>query len=150
MQNVRVADIVTGELTGWPFDNPVYKEVFELYAHAVKDGKALPDANYFAQHPDNVLRNTALGMMMNTYGVSRLWEEEKTIRVPMPESALEVELEETILSYKKKKIEQRMADKQYELRQCKDQEEELILLSEYNDLKQMQKQVGTTLRQVVG
>ena len=150
-QEVRVADIVTAELTAdnLGFDNPTYKEIFDLYTHAVGDGRPLPDANYFAQHPDTVLRNTALEMMMSTYGLSPQWEEKKTIAVPNPDDNLNVELEETILAYKKKKLEQRMADKQYELRQCKDPDEQMIIMAQYNELKQLQQQAGQSLHQVV-
>ncbi|MBP5541156.1 MAG: DNA primase [Bacteroidales bacterium] len=150
-QEVRVADIVTAELTAdnLGFDNPTYKEIFDLYTHAVGDGRPLPDANYFAQHPDTVLRNTALEMMMSTYGLSPQWEEKKTIAVPNPDDNLNVELEETILAYKKKKLEQRMADKQYELRQSKDPDEQMIIMAQYNELKQLQQQAGQSLHQVV-
>ena len=150
-QEVRVADIVVNELAAdnLGFDNPTYKEIFDLYARAVGDGSPLPDANYFALHPDHTLQSTALGMMMNAYGLSPLWEEKKTIAVPSPESNLSVELEEAILAYKKKKIEQRMADKQYELRQCKDPDEQIILMAEYNELKHLQQQAGSALRQVI-
>lgn len=150
-QEVRVADIVTAELTAdnLGFDNPTYKEIFDLYTHAVGDGRPLPDANYFAVHPDTVLRNTALEMMMSTYGLSPQWEEKKTIAVPNPDDNLNVELEETILAYKKKKLEQRMSDKQYELRQCKDPDEQMIIMAQYNELKQLQQQAGQSLHQVV-
>ena len=150
-QEMRTADVVTSELSAdnLGFDNPTYREIFDLYAHAVSDGRPLPDANYFAVHPDTVLRNTALEMMMSTYGLSPQWEEKKTIAVPNPDDNLGMELEETILAYKKKKIEQRMADKQHELRGCKDPDEQMILLAEYNQLKQLQQQAGLSLHQVV-
>ena len=87
--------------------------------------------------------------MMSTYGLSPQWEEKKTIAVPNPDDNLNVELEETILAYKKKKLEQRMADKQYELRQCKDPDEQMIIMAQYNELKQLQQQAGQSLHQVV-
>ena len=131
------------------FDNPLYQQIFDLYAQAVNAGEPLPDANFFALHSDHLLQNAALGMMMSTYSLSPNWTDKKTITVPDPEWHLGIEVEESILAYKKKKIEQRMADLQYRLRQCKDEDDQILLMAEYNELSKIRNQVGASLRQVV-
>ena len=146
----RVADVVTGELSdNLGFDNAIYGEIFDLYAHAVADREPLPDANFFASHPNNQIRNTALELMMNTYSISPQWAEKKTILVPEPEDNIGTEVDESILSYKEKKLSQILKEKNYQLRQCTDEDEMIALIAECNELTKMKQQICDPLHRVV-
>ena len=139
-------EIVSNELH---FDNPLYQQIFDLFRKAVEDEQPLPDANFFATNSDTILRNNALSLMVESYTVSDLWLTEKHISVPSIESRLYKDVEESILVLKQKKIEQKIEALSYKMRECKDEEESLILLAEHSQLVNLRQAVCQQLRRVI-
>lgn len=144
--NIIVDEIVSNELH---FDNPLYQQIFDLFRKAVEDEQPLPDANFFATNSDTILRNNALSLMVESYTVSDLWLTEKHISVPSIESRLYKDVEESILVLKQKKIEQKIEALSYKMRECKDEEESLILLAEHSQLVNLRQAVCQQLRRVI-
>ena len=144
--NIIVDEIVSNELH---FDNSLYQQIFDLFRKAVEDEQPLPDANFFATNSDTILRNNALSLMVESYTVSDLWLTEKHISVPSIESRLYKDVEESILVLKQKKIEQKIEALSYKMRECKDEEESLILLAEHSQLVNLRQAVCQQLRRVI-
>ena len=144
--NIIVDEIVSNELH---FDNPLYQQIFDLFRKAVEDEQPLPDANFFATNSDTILRNNALSLMVESYTVSDLWLTEKHISMPSIESRLYKDVEESILVLKQKKIEQKIEALSYKMRECKDEEESLILLAEHSQLVNLRQAVCQQLRRVI-
>lgn len=144
--NTIVDEVQNDNLT---FDNPIYQQVFDLFRDAVEREEPLPDANFFASHQDLQLRNTALTLMINTYCISKSWREVKHVNVPSVEAHLSNDLEESILSFKQKKVEQRLETNAYNIRTCTDEEEMTILLGERQQLIEQRLTICKQLRRVV-
>ena len=98
---------------------------------------------------DAPLRNTALTLMLNPYSVSPLWMERKNIAVPTPLTYLRREVEETILSFKQKKLDQELEKNAYQLRTCTDPDDTLILMAQRQQLTQLRQAVCKQLNRVI-
>ena len=150
IQNIPLANIVVEEIANnnLSFDNTVYQQIFNLFHQAVDDGLPLPDANLFASHQDTPIRNTALSLMLNPYTVSDLWLKDKHISVPSIENRLSKDLEESILTFKQKKIEQLLEANRYKINDCTNEEDMLILMSEYQQLTELRQTICKQLHRV--
>ncbi len=146
-----LAEVVVDELStnDLSFSNPVYQQIYTLYRDAVESGQPLPDANLFAQHPDSILRNTALTLMLTQYQISDQWRDKKHILVPSPETHLRRDLEETILTFKQKKIEHELEQNAFQIRSCTDPDDTVILMAQRKQLIQTWQAVCQKLGRVV-
>ena len=149
--SMRVADIIVEELVAneLSFDNPIYQQIFNLYRTAVDESQPLPDANLFATSSDRLLHRTALTLMISSYDISPLWLERKNISVPTIERNLRTDLEQSILSFKQKKIDQQLEHNAYELRSCTNEDDMLILMAQCKQLTELRKAICDKLNRVV-
>ena len=140
MVEATIAEVIVDEVCSdeLKFDNPVYQNIFDLFSQAVEGGQPLPDANLFAMHEDNMVRNTALSLMINSYTVSKQWYEKKHITVPHIETHLREDLDQSILKANGFKI-----------RECKSQEDTDILLAERQQLIEVRKTLCEKLNRVI-
>lgn len=145
-----IAEVIVDEVSGddLTFDNPVYQSIFTLFREAVDSQRPLPDANLFAMHEDNMLRNTALSLMINSYSISEQWYKKKHIAVPQIETHLKEDLEQSILSFKQKKIDQKLEANSYQLRESKNEDDIMILMAERQQLTELRKAVCEKLNRV--
>ena len=148
---MRVADIIVDELVDndLTFDNPVYQQIFTLFRTAVQDEQPLPDANMFATSPDSLLRNTALTLMLNPYDISPSWMKLKNITIPTIEGHLRTDVEETILSFKQKKIDRQLERNSFELRSCTNEDDMIILMARRKQLTELRQAICEQLNRVV-
>lgn len=144
--SVIVDEVAANELT---FDNAVYQQIFDLFRRAVEQGHPLPDANYFATNQDNVLRNTALSLMLNEYAISPLWAKEKNVHVPSIESNLLADMEESILTFKQKKLDCRIESVRFKLKENCSDDDITLLMAEYKQLIDLRKAVCDQLHRVI-
>ncbi|MCQ2282545.1 MAG: DNA primase [Bacteroidales bacterium] len=144
------AEIIVGELNQdeLTFDNPTYQTIFDIYTQAIEKGEALPDANFFAMHTDAIVRNTALSLMINSYSISKLWRENKNIYVPSIEHNLKPDIDQSINNFKLKKIEQKLEEISFQLRNCKDDDEITILMGQRVNLSKLRKSLCDALNRV--
>lgn len=149
--SLPIAEIIVDELTSneLTFSNPVYQQIFNIYSNAVANSQPLPDANFFAMNPDSILRNTALTLMLNPYNISPLWQERKNITVPSILTHLRREVEESILSFKQKKLEQELENNALQLRSCTNPDDILILMAKRKELIELRQAVCTQLNRVI-
>lgn len=140
-EQTEVARVIVSELTndGLAFDNPVYQNIFNLYQEALGNGTPLPDANYFAMQADMQVRNTALQLMVQPYSVSSGWERKYSILIPSFEAHLKTDLKESLLSFKLKKVDQKLEANAFQLRSCANEADTMLLLAERKALIDLRK-----------
>lgn len=145
---IPLAEIVVDEIMqdNLQFANPTYQKIFDCYRTAVEEERPLPDANFFAMHEDNVLRNAALSLMINSYSISRQWSEKKNIVVPTIETHLYSDMTESVLLFKQKKVDERLEDNSFKLRDAKGDEDMMMLMAERNQLLKKRQEICEKLR----
>ena len=149
--NCSVADIIVSEITEdeLTFDNPTYQKIFDLYKEAITNNTELPDANFFAMHKDQTIHNTALSLMMDTHSVSKEWRKRYSIIVPSIEDHLQTDMEESILSFKQKKLDKLLENNKFQLRECTNDDDSILLMSERKQLVELRQKVCEQLRRIV-
>ncbi len=140
-----VGDILNDQLT---FNNPVYQTIFNVYAEAVKRGDETVDASQFVSHPDPAVQSAALSMMMEDFHISQNWAR-KDIYVPTPEEHLKEELQETLLSFKLKKLDTKIETLDRQFAYTADDEERLMLVAQKMHYIKLRRQIGLQLNRVI-
>lgn len=139
--SIPLAETVVTELDDekLKFNNPIYQKIFDCYREAVTKQEPLPDANFFAMHEDDMVRNTALSLMISTHSISKQWAEKKKILVPSIETHLYTDMDEAIILFKQKKVDQMIEENQYKLRENLSEDDMLITMAEQQQLLEIRK-----------
>lgn len=146
-----VAQCIVADLQndGLSFSDPLCQRIFDYFADAVNRGE-VPDASYFVSVDDEALRSFAISLMLDTWRISDTWRQ-KQIFVPTLEDNLQLDLTETILCFKEKCIDDRIADNARRLREVKADDEDnlMMLLVEKKNLIEIRRQLGAALNRVI-
>ena len=144
---IIVADMLADNIT---FTDPVCQTIFNHFASTLQDGATTIDMQYFVNHPDAAVRNKAITLMMEELHISDKWAKEKHIYVPTPEDKLQVDVEETILNFKMKKLEQKINSIDSQFPYATDDDERLMLMAQKMQLNKIRQKLGAALNRVVG
>ena len=144
-----VAQAIVSDLQGDElcFSDPLCQRIFNYFADTLSRGE-VPDASHFITIDDEDLRSFAISLMLDTFRISETWRQ-KQVFVPSIEDNLQTDLYESILSFKLKCIEDRIADNARRFREAKDDEEMMILLSEKKNLVDLHRKIGLALHRVI-
>ena len=139
-----VAKLQADELS---FTDPLCQRIYDYFANALAQGQS-PDASYFITVDDESLRSFAISLMLDTFRISDTWRQ-KQIFVPSLEDNLQTDLEETILAFQLKCINDRINDNARRFREVKDDEQMMLLLAEKKQLIDLRRQIGQALHRVI-
>lgn len=121
-----------------------------IYAHfrqAYLDGTTV-DPHLFTTYADEGVRQLAFSLMLDTYTISKGWEN-KRVHVPTIEENLDQDVAETLFNFKMKCIDARVADNARMLRLATKLEDVQRLLAEKQQLITLRRQLGAKLHRVV-
>ena len=146
---VRVADWIVSELfsDGLSFDNQLYQRIFDLYVQRITDEQPLPDANFFATTNDMEMRNFALMQMLEPYSVSPLWEK-KGISVNNPDDMLQEEVQQSIHTFKSKKLSAKIDELRRELNNA-NEDDALLIVAEITKYQKSKREIDAALHRVI-
>lgn len=143
-----ISDIRRDDMT---FSEQVYQEIFNEYAQKLDVGE-FPDEKYFINHPSQALSATAINLITSPYELSKNWENVAHIGVNDETQKLKTTVENSILSFKAKKIEQLIADNQQEIKDMESSgqtDDLLILIKKQQELKGISKSINLQLGRIV-
>lgn len=148
----HVAAVLAGAILGdnLRFDNPMYQRIFDIFVEQL-DQESVIDGRFFVEHPDEELRDVATTMMVDEYHVSELWVT-KRVYVPKPESRVKKDVDESLLSFKERKLIHKMEENARRIKeaaQVNDQDELLILLNEKLNLDMIHRRICQSLSRVI-
>ena len=143
-----VGDITTDQID---FDNPIYKEIFDIYKDYLLEKGELPNLNIFTNHQDKEIQNLATTLLINNYSISSLWESKWKISIPDPEcpEKFNQDIKESLLSLKLNKLERKINIVKENLRKESDIDNQLILLSEQRTLEKIKQIISNELNRIV-
>ncbi|MCF6240991.1 MAG: hypothetical protein L3J74_06545, partial [Bacteroidales bacterium] len=111
-QIVTVADYITTEILNddLEFKNLVYKQIFEDYINALRNGEQL-DEKHFINHQDVNIQKIAANLLSQNYKTSAIWE--KGGKKPeTTESKLKEVVQKAVSAYKLKIVQKAIKDNQ--------------------------------------
>lgn len=151
VENYTVAQLIVGDVLDYQmtFQEPACQLIFNEYATRIERGELHIDTQLFVDHADTAVRDLAISLMMESYQVSDNWLKEKHIYVPKPEDRIRSDVEESLLTFELKKLNQRVESIDAQFAYAKDDEERLMLLAQKMQLQKVCRQIGTKLNRVI-
>jgi DNA primase len=139
-----IGDILSDDLV---FDTPVFRKIFEETRELVgKD--VIPDKDYFFHHPDPEIAKAAIGLSILPYELSEKWEENK-IYVEDEKNRLLESVCTALFTFKSRKLDQMIAENQRKMKECKSEEELILLMKEQINLKNISQKINMELGRIV-
>lgn len=147
--NFIVHDLNSDEIT---FSNESYQKIFEEYITFIDKGE-IPDENHFTNHSNKSVTSSAIDLLTTQYQLSDKWESKARIEVATELQRLKAAVENSVLSFKAKKIESLIAENQLEIKVAVANEERHESLSELltrlKELKDISKEINLRLGRVI-
>ena len=149
-ENYTVAQVVVGDLLGdqLTFVDPVCQEIFNKYAECINNGVVNIDTQMFVTSENEHIRDFAVSMMIDDYHVSDKWQE-KHIYVPTRQERVRTDVEESLLTFKLKKLDIKIDDIDRQFSYLADDEDRLMLISQKMALIKIRQQLGAALNRVI-
>ncbi len=144
-----LAELVVNDLQAddLSFSDPLCQRIYLYYCDTLARGEE-PDASRFITDDDDALRSFAISLMLDTYRISDTWRQ-KQVFVPSLEDHLQEDLTETLLTFKMKCVDNRIADNARRFREVNSNEDIDQLLAEKKHLVDLRRQIGLTLHRVI-
>ena len=142
-----VGDIMNDELD---FEKPVYQQIFELYKEQLEKGAILSE-QFFVQHEDEGIRNTAIDLLSDIYNVSDQWSNKWQIHIPKPDDpqVIDADVKGSLLNFKLRKLEKKIKEIDASIKESDEDEGIFILLQKKKSLTEIKKIICKELKQVV-
>ncbi len=127
--DINVAAFIVEQLEddGLGFSNPIYQKIYEEYRKGLAKEK-LPRPHVFTNHSDEQLVQVAADLLSSPYSLSENWQKMENIHVVTEEELLLDATNNSVLSFKQRKLEQEIHDLQIELKEAPDSEKERIII----------------------
>ena len=129
------------------FENPIHETVLSNYISQLSEGK-FPDVQYFVNSPNPIVSDFTIKHVVNSYELSNRWVNFGVL-VPEEKYQLKKGIEHVLFSYKEKKINQLIHQKQESLRDVAEGTESEALINEIIDLIALKSKVNKILGRVV-
>lgn len=148
-----VAAYLVGEIANdnLSFDNRLYQTIFQIYKDYIFEKGGLPELSIFTNNQDSEVQKLATSLLINNYIVSDLWEKKWKIIIPDPESEekLNLNVKESLLSFKLNKLERKIIAIEEKLKDEVEYEGQLILISEQKILRTLKQIISSELNRIV-
>jgi DNA primase len=127
--DINVAGFIVEQLEGdeLGFSNPVYQKIYEIYRSGLAEEK-IPSQRMFTNHSDEQLVQVAADLLSSPYNLSENWQKMENIHVVTEEELLLDATNNSVLSFKQRKLEQEIHDLQIELKEAPESEKERIIM----------------------
>ena len=147
-EQVSVAQFIVDDLKndGFVFTNAVNKKIFDIFDHAIDEGR-IPDDSFFVSHEDETIAQLAADLLSSPYKLDQ-WDK-FSIFVKSEENNLRATVLSSIYRYKDLIIADRRKAVEEELKATSDLDDQLILLKRKKDLDDIRKQINKELGIVI-
>ncbi len=143
-----VYDLQRDEIT---FTHEPYQKIFDDYVDFMERDE-LPDEKHFINHTNKSVASAAIDLLTSPYQLSENWESVARIEVVTEAIKLKAAVENSVLSFKAKKIEILIAENQQEIKEAEAAERYENfpdLLNRQKELKAISKEINRQLGRVI-
>ena len=148
-QDVLVAVYILSNINndGLSFDNPILQDVFNHYVEIVNDER-VPTHQDFINNLNQDISKLAIDVLSNKYEVSENWKNHG-IFVKTEDSQIKTAVFNSVFAFKACKVEYLMEEIGAKLKTEKDDTEQIRLMTEYQHLKNVQRQLSEKLGRII-
>jgi DNA primase len=148
-QDVLVAVYILSNINndGLSFDNPILQEAFNHYVEMINEER-MPTHQDFINHLNQDISKLAIDVLSNKYEVSENWKNHG-IFVKTEDSQIKTAVFNSVFAFKACKVEYLMEELGTKLKTEKDDTEQIRLMTEYQHLKNVQRQLSQKLGRII-
>ncbi|MCB9360508.1 MAG: DNA primase [Flavobacteriales bacterium] len=148
-QDVLVAVYILSNINndGLTFDNPILQDAFNHYVEIVNEER-VPTHQDFINHLNQDISKLAIDVLSNKYEISENWRNHG-IFVKTEDSQVKIAVFNTVFAFKACKVESLIEDLNLQLKNEKDDDEQIRLMTEYQHLKKVQRQLSEKLGRII-
>jgi DNA primase len=132
---------------GLSFDNPILQDTFNHYVEMVNDEK-MPTHQDFINNLNQEISKIAIDVLTSKYEVSENWKNHG-IFVKTEESQIKMAVFNTVFAFKACKVEFLLDEIETQLKSEKDEDEQIRLMTDYQHLKGVQRQLAEKLGRII-
>jgi hypothetical protein len=114
------------------FKNLVYKQIFEDYINALRNGEHL-DEKHFINHQDVNIQKIAASLLSQNYKTSAIWEKGGK-KLKTTESKLKEVVQKAVSAYKLKIVQKAIKDNQEKTKEAGNDMEKIKVLFEQKEI----------------
>ncbi len=148
MTDAYIGPYIVTNLSDVTFNHQVFNTILNYYKAELEKGK-LPAEKDFIQHADKEISLTAITLLTSPYMLSENWYNMHNIDVKGETDNLKGVVMGAIFHLKKKKVFALIAEKQRQMQVEKDENNLMILMKEYLELKAVEKYISNYLGTVI-
>jgi len=146
--NTYIGPFMIAELSDVEFDHPASKQFVELYRKEVENG-VLADEQFFIHYPDKGIVDLSVTLLATRYTLSENWYEMHHILVNDEQKNMKATILGAIFHLKKQKVGKILDGLRTELQKTPDAADQDILLSQYIQMKKVEKSISDYLGSVI-
>jgi len=146
--NTYIGPFIIAELSDVEFENETCKKFVETYRKEVENG-VLPDEQHFIHQADKDIVDLTVTLIATKYTLSDNWYEMHKILVPDEQVNMRATILGAIFHLKKQKVAKILDGLRTELQKTQEDTEQEILLSQYMQMKKVEKTISDYLGSVI-
>jgi len=146
--NTYIGPFMIAELGDVEFEHSPSKRFVELYSKEVENG-VLPDEQLFIHYPDKEIVDLTVTLLATKYTLSENWYEMHKILVPDEQVNMKATILGAIFHLKKHKVSKILDGLRAELQKAEGDENTEILLTQYMQMKKVEKSISDYLGSVI-
>lgn len=146
--NTYIGPFMIAELADVEFEHSPSKKFVELYSKEVENG-VLPDEQLFIHYPDKEIVDLTVTLLATKYTLSENWYEMHKILVPDEQVNMKATVLGAIFHLKKHKVSKILDGLRAELQKAEGDENTEILLTQYMQMKKVEKSISDYLGSVI-
>lgn len=149
--HVIAADWIISELDKDSLEliDPISQRVFDEFRLKLENNEIIGE-KYFYSHPDRDLSKAVIDLLSKRHSLSENWREKHEIFVSMEEDNLHKSVLNTMYAYKMKRIDLMVEERQNSLKATDNVDEQIQLLAEMQQLREVKKAYAKELGIVIG
>ncbi|MGZ3929149.1 MAG: DNA primase, partial [Mucilaginibacter sp.] len=146
--NTYIGPFMVAELGDVDFEHPPSKKFIELYSKELENG-VLPEDQFFIHYPDKEIVDISVTLLATKYTLSDNWYEMHKIMVPDEQVNMKATILGAIFHLKKQKVGKILDNLRAELQKTEDEGDTEILLTQYMQMKKVEKSISDYLGSVI-
>ena len=146
--NTYIGPFMVAELNDVVFEHPASKKFIEIYSKELENG-VLPEEQFFIHYPDKEIVDLSVTLIATKYTLSENWYEMHKILVPDEQVNMKATILGAIFHLKKHKVGKILDNLRTELQKAEGEADTEILLTQYMQMKKVEKSISDYLGSVI-
>lgn len=148
IDDMYIGPFIMQNLADVEFDDPLCKQIINYYKTEIDNGR-LPTSNHFVKHEDRAIADLAITLSTSEHALSENWLNKHLIYVKDESMNLKATILGGIFHLKKRKVEKILMNLLKEIKEEKNEDNQMILMQRYGVIKGVEREISKFLGSVI-